>query len=109
MIAVDTSILLDIFTADKTYGLLCANILRHYMQQHSLCVCEVVFAETAAAFVASQIWRQYRKSDGKRHYMIPDFLVGAHAMKQCEGLITRDRGFFKQYFKSLNIINPTKE
>ena len=37
---------------------------------------------------------------------IPDFLVGAHAMLQCDGLITRDAGFFRDYFKGLKVIEP---
>ena len=37
---------------------------------------------------------------------VPDFLVGAHAMLQCTGLITRDAGFFRDYFKGLKIIVP---
>lgn len=38
---------------------------------------------------------------------LPDFLVGAHAMLQCEGLITRDQGFFRDYFKGLKVIVPS--
>ncbi|MBO9685429.1 MAG: type II toxin-antitoxin system VapC family toxin [Mitsuaria chitosanitabida] len=38
---------------------------------------------------------------------MPDFLVGAHAMLQCEGLITRDQGFFRDYFKGLKVIVPS--
>jgi predicted nucleic acid-binding protein len=37
---------------------------------------------------------------------IPDFLVGAHAMLQCRGLITRDAEFFRDYFKGLKVIEP---
>lgn len=37
---------------------------------------------------------------------IPDFLVGAHAMLQCTGLITRDAGFYRDYFKGLKVIEP---
>lgn len=37
---------------------------------------------------------------------ISDFLVGAHAMLQCEGLITRDAIFFRDYFKGLKVIEP---
>lgn len=35
-----------------------------------------------------------------------DFLVGAHALLQCSGLITRDAGFFRDYFKGLKVIVP---
>ncbi|MFY8119444.1 type II toxin-antitoxin system VapC family toxin [Roseateles sp.] len=38
---------------------------------------------------------------------IPDFLVGAHALLQCSGLITRDQGFFRDYFKGLKVIVPS--
>jgi predicted nucleic acid-binding protein len=37
---------------------------------------------------------------------VADFLVGAHAMLQCDGLITRDAGFFRDYFKGLKVIVP---
>jgi len=37
---------------------------------------------------------------------LPDFLVGAHALLQCNGLITRDEGFFRDYFKGLKVIVP---
>lgn len=37
---------------------------------------------------------------------VPDFIVGAHALLQCAGLITRDAGFFRDYFKGLKIIVP---
>ncbi len=37
---------------------------------------------------------------------VPDFLIGAHALLQCQGLITRDAGFYRDYFKGLKIIVP---
>lgn len=38
---------------------------------------------------------------------LADFLVGAHAMLQCDGLITPDQGFFRDYFKGLKVIVPS--
>jgi len=37
---------------------------------------------------------------------IPDFLIGAHALLQCQALITRDGRFFRDYFKGLKVIVP---
>jgi len=37
---------------------------------------------------------------------MPDFLVGAHALLQCSGLITHDEVFFREYFKGLRVIVP---
>ena len=38
--------------------------------------------------------------------MIPDFLIGAHALLQCDALITHDIGFHRDYFKGLRVIAP---
>jgi predicted nucleic acid-binding protein len=54
-------------------------------------------------------WKERRQAaghapDGPR--AVPDFLIGAHALLQCAGLITRDAGFFRDYFKGLRLIVP---
>jgi predicted nucleic acid-binding protein len=38
--------------------------------------------------------------------VVGDFMIGAHALLQCQGLITRDAGFFRDYFKGLKVIVP---
>jgi len=68
--------------------------------------------EQPAAVRAGEMQRRYNerlRSAGRRPVSprtVPDFLVGAHALLQCKGLITRDRGFHRDYFKGLKVITP---
>lgn len=50
--------------------------------------------------------RRAASSDTAQRRSVPDFLIGAHALLQCQGLITRDAGFFRDYFKGLRVIVP---
>ncbi len=61
----------------------------------------------ATALLAADAWRIYRKQGGKRERVVADFLIGAHAALQGDRLLTRDRGFYRKYFKSLSILDPT--
>ena len=68
--------------------------------------------EQRAAVRAGEMQRRYKerlKAAGRTPASPrtgPDFLVGAHALLQCKGLITRDDSFFRDYFKGLKVIVP---
>lgn len=68
--------------------------------------------ERRSAIRAGEMQRRFnqrRKASGQVSEplrTVPDFLVGAHAMLQCSALITRDAGFFRDYFKGLKLIVP---
>jgi hypothetical protein len=68
--------------------------------------------ELRAAVRAGEMQRRYKERvrGGKEQdtlpRSVPDFLIGAHALLQCTGLITRDAGFFRDYFKGLKVIVP---
>lgn len=130
---VDTNILLDVFGADSKFGQASSQLLRRCLREGSVHASEIVWVETATSFssadlfrnaisllsiefspiteetalTAAQSWRKYRQSGGKRERVAADFLIGAHAFVQGDRLLTRDRGFYRKYFKSLEILDPT--
>lgn len=61
-----------------------------------------------SALEAARRWYEYRQQGGTRRRIATDFLIGAHATIQCDRLLSRDRGFYRQYFKSLNLLDPTE-
>ena len=73
---------------------------------------EYVPLEQRAAVRAGEMHRRYAErrraaqEPGAAPRTVPDFLIGAHALLQCQALITRDAGFFRDYFKGLKVIVP---
>lgn len=41
-------------------------------------------------------------------HVISDFLIGAHAVVSADCLVTRDRGFYRTFFKELQVVDPTE-
>ena len=129
--AVDSSVLFDLVKGAP--GAAAAQTaLETALAQGSLCVCAVVIAELGryfsseqdlreflqacqidhdpltmdAALEAARIMRGYAKNKGPRERTAPDFLIGAHAIKQADALLTTDAGFFRHYFEGLRVVAP---
>jgi hypothetical protein len=131
--AVDTNVLVDVFKADPKFGSPSADLLRRCIAEGAIVACEVVWAEAGTVFerdadfaeamemlglgyspierdsalAASRAWRRYRSRGGTRQRVAADFLVGAHALMQADRLLTRDRGFYRDYFEKLRLLDPT--
>ena len=130
--AIDTNILLDILVPNENFYVVSANALQDAALDGSLVVSDIVYAELCihfdtrrecdsflesneirvqaltreAHFLASRAWRTYRQHGGGRTRILADFLVGAHAQKQATRLVSRDRGFYRKLFPSLNLHDP---
>jgi predicted nucleic acid-binding protein len=61
--------------------------------------------EAKSALRAGEMHRRHRQRAGDSR-RIDDFMVGAHALLQCDGLITWNDKFFRDYFKGLKLIVP---
>lgn len=131
--AIDTSVLLDVFKADPTFGLRSKELLRRCIREGCLIACEVVFAEVGGAFtngekareamqllgveyepicleaaaIAGEAFRAYHLRGGKRERVVADFLVASHALHHADRLLTRDRGFHRTYFSTLRVLDPS--
>lgn len=131
--AVDTNVLLDVFLGDPRFGQASGGHLREALRLGAIVACDPVWAETASVFPeqadfekamrtldiqflpltqkaateAGIAWKRYRSSGGKRLRLVADFLIGAHAVVQCDRLLTRDRGFYREFFHRLKIIDSS--
>lgn len=132
--AIDTNVLIDVFGADKNFGLLSRDAIKKASYEGQIVACEVVWAEVASIFEKSEpclkameligaqfspmsheaslkaalAWRKYRQSGGKRDRIAADFLIGAHAFTEGFRLLTRDRGFYRSHFRTLKVWDPTE-
>lgn len=59
-----------------------------------------------ALFLAGKAFLQYRRRQGQKGNVLPDFFIGAHAAVAGYRLISRDNGRFSTYFPSVDLILP---
>lgn len=129
--AVDTSVLIALYKGEVGSEAW-MEVLQNAGKRGRLIVCEVVVAEAAAliydeketvaffqdlgidhdpmltpaALLTGRIFQAYRRAGGPRGHLVPDFLIGAHALLQADQLAAADRGYLRRYFPKLRVIGP---
>jgi predicted nucleic acid-binding protein len=131
--ALDSMVLIDLFQEEPGRAPRAANAIDRAIRSGRLVACEIAWAEVAGRFAsaavmaqamaelsvefdgmseaaatkAGRLWRSFRQTGGgRRDRIVADFLVGAHALDRADALLTRDRGFYRRYFKGLQVIEP---
>jgi hypothetical protein len=133
--AVDSSVILDVLSGDPGNASASLAALRKASREGRLIVSESVIAEVRPAFESNAFFDEFlgdwglefmpstlrssiragemlrqmlarkKRQEGR---ILPDFLIGAHALEHADRLLARDRGFLRDYFTELALWDPSR-
>ncbi len=133
--AVDSSIILDVLTADVVHAAASLAALRKASQEGRLIVGECVIAEVRPVFqdgglfeeflrdwglefvpstlrsstlAGEMLRRMFARKKRREGRVVPDFLIGAHAAEHADRLLARDRGFLRDIFSTVVLWDPSQ-
>jgi len=129
--ALDTSVILDVLADDQQWGRASELALKKALSSGPLLIGECVLAEITPALaqdeliaflsdwkivfvpssldssiLAGEMYRRYLRRNLAAKRVLPDFLIGAHAACHAGRLLARDRGYYRDYFTDLKVIEP---
>jgi len=129
--ALDSSVLLDVITDSAMHAEASERCLRQAQAEGVLIISECVVAEIRPAFhdqdfgefltdwqlefvpssrdsavLAGEHFARYLRRGGRGGRVLPDFLIGAHALLHADRLLARDRGYLRDYFSKLTLWQP---
>ncbi len=129
--ALDSSVILDVLTGDPRWADASEISLRKVFSEGSVIIGESVLAEItpalppgeidrflsewklkfvpssqASARLAGEMYRVYLQRKGGAKRVLPDFLIASHALCHADRLLARDRGYYRDYFADLSLIQP---
>ena len=132
MVFVDSNVILDVATADPQWSAWSSRQLVEALNSGPAMINTIVYSEIAfaceriedvdellpahlydyrpipreAAFLAARAHAAYRERGGERSMILPDFLIGAHALVERCPLLSRAQRRYRQAFPGLTLITP---
>jgi predicted nucleic acid-binding protein len=132
LIIVDTNVLLDVLQDDSTWSTWSLQALESAGAQDALAINPIIYAELSIAFarieeleqvlddgtltvepiprealfLAGKAFLRYRKQQGTKTNVLPDFFVGAHAAVTGSPILTRDIERYRTYFPTVRLLTP---
>jgi predicted nucleic acid-binding protein len=133
VILVDSNVILDVVTPDPIWESWSAPTMKSHARTELLVINPIIYAEISvsffdmekldislslmqlalisipreAAFRAGKAFLQYKKQEGKKTNVLPDFFIGAHAAVLGCSLLTRDTRRYATYFPTVRLITPS--
>lgn len=132
MILVDTNVLLDVLQDDSQWAGWSQRQLDAASATERLAINPIIYAELSisfarieeleaviaeatlaveevpreALFLAGKAFLRYRRGQGTKHSVLPDFVIGAHAAVMHWSILTRDASRYRTYFPTVDLITP---
>jgi predicted nucleic acid-binding protein len=134
VILVDTNVLLDVLQDDPIWAGWSQDQLEAAQLTDVLIINPVIYSELSIAFerieeleaavrearltleeiprealfLAGKAFLDYRRRQGRKHGVPPDFYIGAHAAVRTYAILTRDTGRYRSYYPSVRLITPAQ-
>ena len=133
MILVDTNVLLDVLQDDSRWATWSQGQLESASLTDKLAINAVIYSELSIAFerieeleavieeatlslepiprealfLAGKVFLDYRRRQGSKQSVLPDFYIGAQAAVLGIPILTRDVGRYRSYFPTVRLITPS--
>jgi len=135
MLLVDTNVLVDVLEDDPEWADWSIGQLRAQSKIHRLAINPIIYSELSltfstvealdravddlglavieiprpALFLAGKAFVRYRRQGGRKHNVLADFFIGAHAAVAGYPVLTRDTQRYAAYFSGVRLVSPVPE